>query len=339
MTVLGVVLALLACGIVYQQIGRRIDRRRCPPPGQMIDVGGHRLHLMCAGSGTPLVLFESAIAASALSWSVVRPKMAAVTSVCVYDRSGLGWSEASSGPRTFDRMLDELRLVLDRVSPGAPCVLVGHSFGSFVVRAFAARHPDRVLGLVLVDPALEWLSLTPERRRRLRGARYLSWLGALLAQAGVVRGCLSLLTGGAPRAPRAFSHVFGRDAARTLARLVGEVRKLPPEVHDVVRAHWSQPKGFRSMAQHFQVLEREGASIRGRVPPSGIPVTVISGGDQPDEQRAAQGQLAAASRAGRHLLAARGAHWVQFDEPDLVVAAVTALVELLRRQPPAGESG
>src|SRR5688572_16694862 len=222
MTVLRVVVTLLAVGTLYQAIASRRHRRRFTPPGQLIDVGGHRLHVICRGSGRPVVLLESGIAASSLSWAVVQPEIAKFTRVCAYDRAGLAWSDVASCPRTFERIVDELSTVLARSDRGERYVLVGHSFGSFVVRAYAARHPGSVAGLLLVDPPTEWLTMTPQRVRSLRGGRYLSRIGVVLAYVGVVRTCLGLLTGGAPKAPRQFVRIFGSTAARMLERLIGE---------------------------------------------------------------------------------------------------------------------
>jgi len=296
-------------------------------PGLLVDVGGHRLHAICRGHGSPLVLLEAGIAASSLSWSVVQPEIARFTRVCAYDRAGLAWSEAASKPRTFDRIVDELARVLAHVAPGERCVLVGHSFGSFVVRAYAARNPGSVVGLVMVDPPTEWLTMTPDRARLLRGARQLSRVGAVLARVGVVRACLSLLSGGAPGAPRRFVKVFGATAARTLERLVGEVRKLPSDVHPIVQEHWCQAKCFHAMADHLQVFEREGASLGALLPPRNIPVVVVSSATQPPEQIAAHRMLAEQSTGGRHVVALQSAHWVQFDEPELIVSLVRDLVE------------
>ena len=327
MTIVGVFVAFLALGALYQYVGTMRHRRRFAPPGHLIDVGGHRLHVTCHGSGSPVVVLESGIAASSLSWAIVQPEIAKFTRVCAYDRAGLAWSEAPSCPRTFETIVDELSAVLARVASRERFVLVGHSFGSFVVRAYATRHPDRVAGLVLVDPPIEWLTATPQRARMLRGGRHLSRVGALLAELGVVRACLALLSGGAPGAPRRFVKIFGPTAARTLERLVGEVRKLPPDVQPVVQALWCQPKCFHAMADHLRTLERDGAAIAAGVPPREIPVVVISGGDQPREQLVAHQLLAEASAGGRHVIASRSAHWVQFDEPELIVAAVKDLVE------------
>lgn len=332
MPVVAIIAAVgVAAGILYQAITLRRHRRQFTPPGQLMDVGGHRLHVDCRGSGSPMVLLESGIAASSLSWALVHPVIATFTRVCAYDRAGLAWSDVPSCPRTFDRIVDELATVLARMAPGEPCILVGHSFGSFVVRAYATRNPASVAGLVLVDPPTEWLTMTPQRARMLRGGRHLSRVGAVLAYIGVVRTCLALLSGGAPGAPRRFVRIFGPTAARMLERLIGEVRKLPPDVHPTLQALWCQPKCFRAMADHLRVLEREGVLLSTLVPPPQIPIVVISSGNQPPEEIAAHRMLAERSAEGRHVIAARSAHWVQFDEPALVVGIVRDLLERVTR--------
>ena len=248
MVVIGILLAsAIAAGALYQFIGAARDARTCAPPGTMVDVGGRRLHLTSVGSGTPTVVFESGIAASSLSWSRVLPEVAKFTRACAYDRAGLAWSDLPQHPRTTARMVDDLRRLLERAAIAAPHVLVGHSFGAFLVCAYASQHPDTVAGLVLLDPPTEWQHATPERSRLLRGGVQLSRVGGILARLGVVRACLTLVSGGAPSVPRTVVRIFGPTAARTVERLVGEVRKLPPEVHPMVRALWCQPKCFRAM--------------------------------------------------------------------------------------------
>jgi pimeloyl-ACP methyl ester carboxylesterase len=332
--VLGIVAALLTLGALYQAAGARRHRRQLSPPGELIDVGGHRLHAVCRGRGTPVVLLESGIAASSLSWSVVQPGVSTFTQTCAYDRAGLAWSDAASCPRTFTRIVDELEGVVAHVAGRTRLVLVGHSFGSFIVRAYAARHPRDVAGLVLIDPPTEWLTPSPQRARMLSGGIHLSRAGVLLAQFGIVRACLDLLTGGAPAGPRWFVKIFGATAARTIERLVGEVRKLPSEVHPVVQALWCQPKCFRAMADYLSVLKRDGASIAALPSPTDVPVVVISGGDQTQEQIEAHRRLAEGLPGSRHIIAGRSRHWVQFDEPDLVVDTIRELVESARRTYP-----
>ena len=327
MLVIGFLLAIiLAAGALYQLIGTRIGARKYPAPGRTIDVAGQRLHVVCAGHGSPNVLFESGVAASSLSWARVVPDVATFTHVCAYDRAGLGWSAPARAPRTVARMLSELRGVLAAMGSGGPAVLVGHSFGAFLVCAYASLHPADVAGLLLLDPPSDWHQITRERSRLLWGGIQLSRMGSLLARMGIVRACLSLLTGGAPRVPRNFVRIFGSTAARTLERLVGEVRKLPPDLHPVVEMLWCQPKCFRAMADHLTALEETAAVVAGVTSLADVPLVVISGGDQPAEVLAVHRQLARLSSNGRQIVAAESGHWIQFDSPDLVVSTIRAMV-------------
>src|SRR5271170_4160604 len=108
-------LFLLALGVVYQILGSSSDERRYPPPGWMIDIGSCKLHLNQSGTGKPVVVLEAGLAASSLSWSLVQPRLAEFTSVCSYDRAGLGWSDSrpsESCPPTLQQMIDELDALL-----------------------------------------------------------------------------------------------------------------------------------------------------------------------------------------------------------------------------------
>jgi pimeloyl-ACP methyl ester carboxylesterase len=322
-----VLAALVAAGLLYQRVASRAASRRFPAPGELIDVGGHRLHVTCKGSGRPPVILEAGIAASSLSWAAVASAIARFTRACTYDRAGLAWSDVPSCARTFDRIVQEFATVIARVAPGERCILVGHSFGSFIICGYAMRYPDAVAGLVLVDPAVEWLRPDAERTYRLRRAQVLARIGAGLAHVGIPRALLALLIGGAPAAPQRFSRLFGETVAQTLGRLVSEVRKLPPATYPLMQAFWSEPKCYHAMADHLAALERDATAIGQVVPPADIPTIVISSGHQPQEQIDMQRTLADASHAGKHVVAARSSHWVQLDEPELITAAVRELVD------------
>ena len=259
------------------------------------------------------------------------PQIAEFTRACAYDRAGLGWSESPRARRSVARMLGEMDGVRAGALSGGPCVLVGHSFGAFLVCAYASQHPSKVAGLVLLDPPSEWHEISPERKRLLRGGILLSRLGNGLARLGVVRACLALLTGGAPGVPRNFVRVFGPTAARTLERLVGEIRKLPADVHPMVQAIWCQPKCFRAMADHLAALEETTALVRTVASLPDVPLVIISADDQTPETISKHRQLACLSPQGRHLVASHSGHWIQFDRPDLVVAAIRDVVDRARR--------
>jgi pimeloyl-ACP methyl ester carboxylesterase len=330
--VIGILLILvLAAGALYQSIGARRAARTYMPPGMMVDVGGQRLHVVCAGNGRPTVLFESGIAASSLSWTQVLRDVATFTRACAYDRAGLGWSDPARGPRTVPRMLGELRGVLANVATTGPYILVGHSFGAFLVCAYASQCPADIAGLVLLDPPSDWHEIPREQARLLWGGIQLSRIGGILARLGIVRACLALLTRGAPGVPRNFVRIFGPTTARTLERLVGEVRKLPPEVHPIVQALWCQPKCFRAMADHLAALEETAAVVAGVTSLPDVPLVIISSSDQTPDTIARHRQLARLSSQNRHIVAAKSGHWIQFDEPDLVATTIRDIVDRARQ--------
>jgi pimeloyl-ACP methyl ester carboxylesterase len=290
----------------------------------MLDIGGQRLHVVCTGHGTPTIVFESGIASSTLSWARVLRPVGTFARACAYDRAGLGWSDRARGPRSVARMLGDLRGVLAHANTATPPprIMVGHSFGAFLVCAYAAAHPADVAGLVLLDPPSDWHEPTRRQSRMLWGGIQLSRIGGLLARIGVVRAGLAMLTGGAPGVPRRFVRIFGSRTVRTLEGLVGEVRKLPPEVHPIVQAHWSQPKCFRAMAEHLGALPDLAAVVAGITSLPDVPVVVVSSGDQSPETIARHRALARLSSAGRHVIAERTGHWIQFDDPEFVITTI-----------------
>jgi len=146
---------LLLVGALYQYISTKIDEYKYPPPGQMVDVGGFKLHIHCTGEGGPTVVLDAGMASSSLDWALVQPEIAKFTRVCSYDRAGMGWSQESPNPRTSSHIVEELHTLLKNAHMPPPYILVGHSFGGINVRLYASRYPDEVFGLVLVDSTHE----------------------------------------------------------------------------------------------------------------------------------------------------------------------------------------
>lgn len=132
--------------------------RGAVPPAQeyRINVGGHKLHIACRGTGKPPVIIEAGLGRSGAEWESVQATLASTTRVCVYDRAGLGQSDPpGSERRSAQLMVTELRVLLSRARVPGPFVLVGHSFGGLLVRLFASRYPLDAVGMVLVDSAHE----------------------------------------------------------------------------------------------------------------------------------------------------------------------------------------
>src|SRR5215204_3047497 len=144
-------LALASIGGGYQTLGAAADANAYPMPGQLIDVGGHGLHLSCTGSGTPTVVLEPGAGEMSSNLGWITPAVARDTRVCVYDRAGRGWSEPADTAQDGARIATDLHTLLQRGNVPGPYVLAGHSLGGLYVLTFAARYPDEVAGMVLVD--------------------------------------------------------------------------------------------------------------------------------------------------------------------------------------------
>ncbi len=144
------VLALASVGGGYETMGAAIEPA-VPMPGQLIDVGGHRLHLSCTGSGSPTVLLEPGGGEMSSNMGWIAPAVARDARVCVYDRAGRGWSEPAVPAQDGTQIATDLHTLLQRGHVPGPYVLVGHSFGALYVLNYAARYPTEVAGMVLVD--------------------------------------------------------------------------------------------------------------------------------------------------------------------------------------------
>ena len=226
---------LAAIGGGYQTWGVAADARAYPMPGRLIDVGGHRLHLNCTGSGSPTVVLEAGGGEMSSNLGWITPAVARNTKVCVYDRAGRGWSEPADTPQDGVHIATDLHTLLHRAGVPGPYVLAGHSFGGLYVLTFAARYPDEVAGLVLVDstapnpaPTTGRVSSGDTGSSDLIGR--LSALASASARLGLARLYAQLAGGGLP--PRSDAEVRARVAtASNLRSTIDEYVQASAAVH------------------------------------------------------------------------------------------------------------
>jgi pimeloyl-ACP methyl ester carboxylesterase len=309
----------------------------------MVDIPGGQMHVGHAGAGRPAVVLEAGIAASSLSWSLLEPHLAVFCTIYKYDRAGFGWSRSDHGECSLPRMTDDLHELLTALGVPRPYILVAHSFGAYIANAYSRRFTSELTGVVLVDPLTpqEWVMPDREQRWRLRRGVWFSRAGGVLASFGVVRVCLWLLQRGNREAPRGVLRMFGSTATETVEHILGELAKLPPEVVRVIRARWSTPKFFWTMARYIRSLPLCARELQGCAIPAEVPVTVLSGAHQPAILLEDHAAIAAHSHQGRHVIAAKSAHWIHLDEPELVASAVhqMAATNHLQSEPNLHEEG
>ena len=146
---------LLHISIVGRSYAQTNGYTAIRPTGTLIDAGGHQLHLNIQGKGSPAVVFENGSGDFSFIWSLVQPEVAKYTKTVSYDRAGYAWSELGPMPRTGKQISFELHTALRKAGVQPPYILVGQSFGRFLVRAVARYYPGEVVGMALVEAVQE----------------------------------------------------------------------------------------------------------------------------------------------------------------------------------------
>jgi pimeloyl-ACP methyl ester carboxylesterase len=304
---------------------------RYPAPGRLVDIGTHRLHVQCSGTGLPAVVFDAALGGSSLSWSLVHPAIASLTHACVYDRAGFGWSEAGPLPRTAGRIADELYELLRSAAVSGPYVLVGHSYGGLVARLFASRHPERTAGLVLVEPAMpeEWANPGEAQRALIaRGVRLCGY-GAWAAQHGLARLVSGLVSLGSVGAARALVAAISRGAlTRDDEMILAPIWRLPAESRRVLKQMWTERRFFDALGSQIETIAESARALVNEQPGGygDLPLAVVTSDTASDRRHRSDATLARLSSRGRHVIAPHSGHWVPLDSPQVVIDAITAVV-------------
>jgi pimeloyl-ACP methyl ester carboxylesterase len=278
-----------------------------PPPGRLVDVEGHRLHLVCLGRGSPTVVLEAGVSDAFAVWARVQPALAETTRVCSYDRAGIGYSDPGPLPRTSLTIARELHALLAAAGESAPYVLVGHSFGGVTVRAFASEHPGEVAGLVLVDASHE------DQEQRFP-AEVRQETDAALRQ------------------------------VKELAARAARGESTPPIVSYMPGPVARRPAWYATLVEEAQAWPASASELRARDRSLRVPLVVVSAGrpaigrsrETRRETRRLwdemQEDLSRLSPTGTRIIAHRSGHYVQRQEPRVVIDAVRLVLDAARRQ-------
>ncbi|MGB7599149.1 MAG: alpha/beta fold hydrolase [Candidatus Sulfotelmatobacter sp.] len=311
------VIALAAAGFFYENISEARDRRFHPMPGQRVDVGGYKLHINCTGVGTPVVILDSGLGDSYVSWMKVQPQIAKFTRVCSYDRAGLGYSDNSPRPRTSKVMAEELHTLLHNAGVEPPYILVGHSMGGYDVRLFTSFYRSEVAGMVLVD------SSHPQQEKRFPQALNdmdKTWVREQEFMTFAMPFGIPRLLGfcGSDAKVRAADCNF-----HSYREGLTELKKFP---ESAAQAATTGSLGDLPLA----VLSHDPD-----VPVPEIPADLVKPMNVAWEQM--QDELAHLSTRGTRIIAKNSSHYIQLDRPEVVVEAIRSVVDQARNSQPVPE--
>ncbi|MCK0112722.1 alpha/beta hydrolase [Ornithinimicrobium sp. F0845] len=291
------------------------------PPGELVDVDGHTMHLYCAGEGSPTVLLDAGLGDTSVNFWPLQAQLTGTVRVCSYDRAGYGWSQPGPEPRSIDQIVTELGTLLDNADEEGPFVLVGHSFGGLTMLAFAQANPEDTAGVVLVD------SSHPNQGQ------------ALAAVPAVVAVQEAEIAGLARLATAIEAGVSGPDELRSAAP------ELPSKARELWALHRAQPESLETAVAEYAALEEGMAAVGGPGALGDTPLVVIARGiglegQLPPEAlgsvgltpevldrfdtiwRGLQEDLLTLSSNSELVVAEDSTHYVYLDEPDVVLAAI-----------------
>jgi pimeloyl-ACP methyl ester carboxylesterase len=291
-------LAVAAVGGGYATVTAPAD----PMPGVAYDVGGHRLHLNCTGSGGPTVVLENGLGETSPLWSRVTATVGRDTRVCAYDRAGQGWSGDAPRPQNGAQVAADLHTLLARAHEPGPYVLVGHSTGGVYALTYMARYPGEVAGMVLLDSAgPNQFTALPDYPGQYAMMRRLTALAPSVARLGVTR----LL-------PAASSGLPAQEAAQ-------------------VRNFATSPRGLRGIRDELSVYPVVFAQAGALTGLAGRPLVVVTAGETEQGTAgwaAAQDRLAALSGTSSHRRADTS-HVGLLDDPRGAAVSARAITDVV----------
>lgn len=298
-------LGLLLVGYIYEPIAEAADAKAYPPPGQLVDVGGYRLHINCTGTGSPTVVIDSGQGDWSTSWGVVQQEVAKTTRICTYDRAGLGWSEPGPLPRDAAQFAKELHTLLQNANVPGPYVMVGHSLGGASVRVFVHDYPSEVAGVVLIESMNPGQATQPhiEAQSQSDPQSQPFSLQAAMAHFGI---------------------------ARLLVKLPAIASSVPAG-QDAYYPLYIRPQSLQTADNELQGIPASLAQASAVKTFGDLPLIVLTGklNDRPGWQEW-QTDLLRLSSNNQQLFAQNSGHLIQSDEPEAAVAAMLKMIELVR---------
>jgi len=301
------------------------QNQEIPPniPGQMIDIGGYRLHINCTGKGSPAVILENGLGDNYADWALVQPKVAEFTRVCSYDRAYDGFSDAGPIPVTMHQEVYELHQLLHAARIRGPYILAGHSFGGILARLYASTYPADIAGLVFIDSTHEDVRMGDTMfRERAKG------MPVPAPQTMKSSPPLPFT----PEEQKLVDQVMKRRQEQAKQPVDPSMAHLPPDVLNLdrwARAHPKLPstaKGLQEiwLAEEFQQMHNERANkqyLFGNIPIVVLGARRANPGDF-SERQAQLEDMANFSHNSRLFVDQESSHHIQWDNPSLVIRSI-----------------
>jgi len=321
LAVIGLILLAVIVGAAYEAVGRRQAEKNFPVAGKLVDIGDRRIQIDCRGTGSPTVVFEAGLdMGGSLSWAGVHDSIAKTTRACAYSRAGVMWSDPKDGPQTGKGVAGELHLALAKAGEQPPFVLVGHSLGGPYIMIYTKYFGSDVAGLVFVDATHpdqveKFKSLTPFT---LAAAMKPMRMGVLFRRVGLVRKVAA--TDSAPPEPTSAVRGTAAYASTSLPAMLKEV--------DSFNQTLAEAGSFRQLGSRPLFV----LTAMAPMPRSDLvmmKMTAAQGEQYKARWLELHNEEASWSSCSQHQ-SVDTSHYIQFERPQVVIAAVRAVINSVR---------
>lgn len=298
-------------------------RNKLLPPGQLVDIGGHRLHALVRGEGTPTVVLESGLGGYALQFARVQPAVSAFTRAMAYDRAGQAWSEASPSPRTPVNVAAELKALLHVLDIRPPYVWVGHSFGGLLALIYAKLFRTETAGVVLVDSSdVEQYDSFPDMDKLVRQTAMGVKLLKFVSRLGLGRLVTRISLGSTARS-------FPKGELDSFLAVASQ-----PRHHETVLAEFSQHRCYfgaqsdvpRSLGDLPFAVVTAGKSVSGRAKFGKMTADELN-----QQHQVLQKKMVELSSRGEHIVVPNATHLSILFQPEYAAQVVEAIRRVAKR--------
>ena len=175
---------LLSTSWIYNKVVTSKEIKETPPPGKMVLVNDHQMHVYTDGVGDTTIVFLSGGGTSAptLDFKPLWSRLLKDHRIVVVEKAGYGWSDIADVSRDIDVILEETRTALKLAGENPPYVLAPHSMSGIEAIRWAQKYPKEVTAIIGLDPAIPESYETMELPNRL-----IQKLAAIAAHSGLLR--------------------------------------------------------------------------------------------------------------------------------------------------------
>jgi pimeloyl-ACP methyl ester carboxylesterase len=306
--------------------------------------GGRTINLVCFGQGSPTVVLTAGMGGWSLVWNRVQGPLSQKTRICAWDPAGLGFSSPSPEPQDAIHKTKDLEEALKGAHIGGSYVTVAHSAGAYVALTFTDHHRKAVVGMVLVDPAIP-----DEAAVRERVAPKFAAFGDIAPRMDLkrLRQCAAEIRSGAlKQGTPGFDRCTAQPLPAAFSSLSARLARLNADPARLLTQASAMGNSFRSRSEVVNPKRKYGD----------MPLIVLTAGRHPmppvmpadvREQAAlyfqalasAHDAYAALSTRRHNQLVPDSGHFIQLEDPAVLIEAINHVLVEIRTKPPNQSTG